>query len=87
MEKEILNEKDVLENCFCLIVTCVYKYHFTIRFFFKNRSELRLVNKKRFSLSSYRVLSNYLLAISYPIFSKELNNSYSLSTIFYITKE
>jgi hypothetical protein len=33
MEKEILNEKDVLENYFYLIVTYVYKYNFTIRFF------------------------------------------------------
>ena len=86
MEKEILNEKDVLENYFYLIVTCLYKYDFTIRFFFKNRSALRLVNKKTFSFSSYRVLSNYLLAIPYPIFSIELKNSYPLSTIFYRTK-
>ena len=47
MEKEILSERDVLENYFYLIVTYVYKYYFTIRFF-KNISELRLVNKIRF---------------------------------------
>ena len=86
MEKEILNEKDVLENYFYLIVTYVYKYNFTIRFFFKNRSELRLVNKIRFFLVLIGFLSIYLLAILYLLISIELNSSYSLSTNFYRTK-